>query len=769
MAKIADNYLKVDPWKIIEEGFLPDHSRVSESIFSLGNEYMGVRGYFDEGYSGDQLIGSYFNGVWEERPIVHVGIYKGLSYRWAFMVNSVNWLLTKITLDGETLDLNKSEFTDFVRILNLKTGILTRSFTWNTQSGKKLKVSFERFVSMANHTIGCQKVSFEPLNFSGSIDIESGVDFSIVHEQQGNHCYWNIENQGQVNGFTAALGKTEKSGHQVLSAFRIETNTPIETELIKGQKQISLAFSLDLKKGEKSEFKKIVSNYAIKQAGVNSDKVWNDGLNAAQFHASSTYNDLLEKHIVFWNEVWKKLDITIEGDDENQQGIRFCIFQLHQTYHGQDPSNNVGAKGLTGEQYSGHTFWDSETYCLPFYMFNNPAAAKNLIEYRYKTLPQALEWAKEQDCKGSCFPMSTIDGTESCPVWWHGNLEIHINAAIAYAIWHYQKICGDIKFLYQEGIELLLQISRMFASRGNWSPTGGFGFYGVMGPDEFHTFVNNNAYTNVMAKFTFEYTLDVIQKMYLDDPQRIENLFNKLGIKQSELANWRVMADKMIIPVNKETGVFEQHEAYFLLPHLDIHSIPVTDFPLYDNWTLPRIYRYDMIKQPDVLLFMFFFSQQYDLATKKANYEYYEPRCIHESSLSPSVHSMLAAELGKEDEAFEFFKYATRLDLDNYNRNTREGLHTTSIAAAWMNIVYGYGGMRSDGDVLLFAPSIPATWKSFSFRLYYQEALLTVYVSKETVNFKTDGKAVRLMIYGSEYLIDGKGSEISVPELYFAK
>jgi len=769
MAKVADKYLKVDPWKIIEEGFHPENGRVSESIFSLGNEYMGVRGYFDEGYSGDQLIGSYFNGVWEEKPIIHVGKYKGLSYRWAFMVNSVNWLLTKISLDDEKLDLNTSEISDFTRILDLKTGVFTRSFTWNAKSGKKLKIAFERFISMVDYTVGCQKITFEPLNFTGSVDIESGVDFSTVHEQQDNKSYWGLEKSGQTGNFTAALGKTEKSGHKVMSAFRIVSAQAIGIELISGHKQLATKFSLKLNQNEKSEFTKIVVNHAVKNAETDIETVWDQGSAIAHEYETANYDELLKKHTEYWKEVWEKLDITIEGDDENQQGIRFCIFQLHQTYHGQDAANNIGAKGLTGEQYSGHTFWDSETYCLPFYLFNNPAAAKNLIEYRYHTLPQALAWAKEQDCKGASFPMSTIDGTESCPVWWHGNLEIHINAAIAYAIWHYQKICGDLSLVYGKGIELLLQISKMHASRGNWSPTGGFGFYGVMGPDEFHTFVNNNAYTNVLAKFTFEYTQDVIQKMQLADPERIKSLLTDLKISDNDLAEWKKMADKMIIPMDKTTGIYEQHEAYFLLPHLDIHSIPVTDFPLYDNWTLPRIYRYDMIKQPDVLLFLFFFSQQYSLETKKINYEYYEPRCIHESSLSPSVHSILAAELGKHEEAFEFFNYATRLDLDNYNRNTREGLHTTSIAAAWMNIVYGYGGMRSDGDVLVFAPSIPKIWKSFSFRIIYQGVLLSISVKKETVNFKTDGKSIKLKIYGTDYLIDGNGTDISIPEFYKAK
>jgi maltose phosphorylase len=762
MGKYADKYLKTDPWKIIEEGFDPFHGRVSESVFSLGNEYMGVRGYFEEDYSGDRHIGSFFNGVWEERPIIHVGKYKGLSYRWAFMVNAANWMKTSIIVEGETLDLKTSKISGFVRVLDLKNGTLTRSFTWELIGGKKIKLHFERFVSMSDHNIGGQRIAFEAINFSGTADIETGVDFDVVHEQQGGKCYWDLVKRGQTDGIALALGKTRNSGHQLFSAVRVDGLQAVNTVIFESDRMAGHKFKLQLNQGEVVGFNKVVCNHAVKQSGVDSEKVWLEGIRMAEKYAAFTYNALLEKHKAYWHQVWEKLDIVIEGDDENQQGIRFCIFQLHQTYHGQDPSNNVGAKGLTGEQYSGHTFWDSETYCLPFYMFNNPSAARNLIEYRYKTLPQALAWAKEQDCKGASFPFSTIDGTESCPVWWHGNLEIHINAAIVYAIWHYEKICGDMAFVYDEGIELLLHISRMHATRGNWSPDGGYGFYGVMGPDEFHTFVNNNAYTNVMAKFSFEYTLKVIERMKKESPQRIFGLIKQLGITDKELAEWKVMADKMIIPRDEKTGIYEQHEAFFKLPHLDIHSIPVTDFPLYDNWTLPRIYRYDMIKQPDVLLFMFFFSHQYDLDTKKVNYEYYEPRCIHESSLSPSVHSILAAELGKQEEAYEFFRYATRLDLDNYNRNTREGLHTTSIAAAWMNIVYGYGGMRSDGALLTFAPSIPAVWKSFSFRILYQGALLSVKVDKAKARFATDSKVLKIMIYGKEVTVDALGIDIEL-------
>jgi maltose phosphorylase len=485
----------------------------------------------------------------------------------------------------------------------------------------------------------------------------------------------------------------------------------------------------------------------------------------AKGHAAVNYDQALEAHVAYWTDVWNKLDITIDGDNANQQGIRFCIFQLHQTYHGQDPANNIGGKGLTGEAYSGNTFWDTETYCLPFYIFNNPKAAKNLLTYRYKTLPHALEWGKLQDSRGAHYPFGTIDGTESCGVWWHGNLEIHTSVAVAYGIWHYIKLTGDTDFLHREGIEMLLQVSRFYASRGNWGPDGGFGFYGVMGPDEFHTFVNNNCYTNVMVQRMFEYTLEVVAEMKKRAPKQWAAVRAKVKLAPKELGDWKTMARKMIVPQDKKSGVYEQHEGYFKLPHLDIHSIPVTDFPLYDNWALVRIYRYDMIKQPDVLLLHLFFSQDYSLKNKRANFEYYEPRCIHESSLSPSVHSILASEIGEHKQAYEFFRFATRLDIDNYNRNTRQGLHTTSMAGAWMNIIYGFGGLRTDGATLSFKPSIAKAMKGFSFRFLYQGSVLSVSVTKTAVSFKiVEGPAVPILIYDKKLLVTEEGATVPLPK-----
>ncbi|MGB8983038.1 MAG: glycosyl hydrolase family 65 protein, partial [Anaerolineales bacterium] len=435
-----------------------------------------------------------------------------------------------------------------------------------------------------------------------------------------------------------------------------------------------------------------------------------------------------------------------------QQGIRFCIFQMQQTYRGAIDGANIGAKGLTGEAYNGNAFWDTETYCLPFYLFSNPAAAKSLIDFRYRTLPQALARAKDLDCEGACYPVATIDGTESCTLWQHASLQFQPTTAVAYAIWHYVNVTGDTAFLQAEGAQMLIAICRFLASRGQWSAKGQFGYYAVMGPDEFQMMVNNNAYTNYMARRTFEFTLQTLEGLDLA----------KLGCSPAELETWRNMAEKMFIPYDAATGLYEQHEGFFNLPHIDIDAIPVEDFPLYHHWSYDRIYRNDMIKQPDVLMFMFLYNQSFSLEEKRANYDYYEPRCIHESSLSPSVHSILASELGRHREAFDFFRFATRIDLDNYNRNTGEGIHTTSIAAAWMNIVYGFGGMRSDGDVLSFNPSIPSHWQGYSFQVCYRGSILRVEVSQtEAVIRVREGGAVKIKIGGREMEVNRQG--VSVP------
>lgn len=766
MSKEPIKYLKTNPWKIIEEGFHPDRSKVSESIFSLANEYMGVRGYFEEGYSGDTLLGSYFNGVYETRQITHDTNFIGFARRMCFMVNSVDWLYTRISIGGEKLDLAKSKIKGFKRILDMRSGVISREFVWKLSGNREVKLRFERFLSMKDKMLGLQRISITPLNFSGTIDISIGLDFSVLHDEVKMN-YWECMLKGHNKGIAAIIGKTKTTHLKVFSSFRVACNMPIEAVPHEENNYIGSDYSINLSKEKECVIEKIVVNHVSRVPGTATDTVWKEGINAAINHNRTTFEGAMNEQASYWKGVWDKLDITIEGNDEDQQGIRFCTFGLNQAYHGGDATLNVGAKGLTGERYWGWAWWDTETYCLPFYLFNNPKAARSLVEYRYNYLKQALERAKEMDCKGACFPMGTIDGTESCGTWQHGNLEVHVSAAIPYGIWHYMKIYDDKEFLYSKGVEILLQSSRYFATRGAWNPAGEYGIYGVMGPDEFHMMVNNNCYTNVMAKKVLEYTLETVAEMEKKAPKELASVFKKIEIKENELRDWKKMASKMRVPLNRKTGVFEQHDGYFNLPHIDIDSIPAADWPLYTHWAYDRIFRYDMIKQPDVLLLLLFFSQQYSLDVKKKNYEYYEPRCSHESSLSPAVHSIMAAEIGRMKEAEEFFSYATRIDLDDYNRDTHQGLHVTSMASSWMNIVYGFGGLRSDGDMLVFNPTVIKKWKSYSFRIMFKGAVISVAVDNKNVSFKAmGGENVQVKIYGKKRMVTSSGLTMPLPSTY---
>lgn len=768
MPKIADKYLAVDPWKVVEEGFDAGRNRVSESIFSLGNEYMGVRGYPEEGYRGDTLLGSYFNGLFEESKVgAH---YKGIIQSLRFMVNAVDWLYTRIMADGETFDMAVSAFSDFRRELDFRSGIYKRELVWHLTNGKRLKLTFERFVSMRISNLGCQRITFEPLNFSGTIRVIAGLDFAVLHEDQGR-MYWEAVRCGEQNGNTAMLGRTVQTKNRLFSGFRLEATDLVEDAAATGATDcdgrfIGRELLFSLKQGQRTVMDKLTVNLAEKDVSRSDEEIWNDGLELALRCADLDYDTAAAQQREYWTQVWKTSDIVIDGDPENQQGIRFCIFQLYQTYHGDNPGFNIGAKGLTGEAYRGLAFWDTESYCMPFYIFNNPKAARSLLEFRYRSLPHALKRAKELDCEGAFYPIATIDGTESCDLWQHSNLQLHVGTAVAYGIRHYVSITGDTSFLYEKGAEMLVQICRFYAARGQYGQkTGEFGYFGVMGPDEFQLMVNNNCYINWMAKKLFEYTLEVIGAMREADFGAFAALAERLALTEDEQADWREKADRMKIPQDQETGIYEEHDGFFDMPHLDIHSIPVAEFPLYAHWSYDRLYRYDMIKQPDVLMFMFLYSSEFTREAKRANYDYYEPRCIHESSLSPSIHSILAAEIGRPEEAYKFFEFATRLDLDNYNRNTREGLHTTSIAAAWMNIVYGFGGMRSDGEKLVFHPSIPDHWERYSFQVFYQGTRLMVEVNQEHAILRVaDGPDVEILIYGRNFLVAAAGVKVGLEQ-----
>lgn len=738
MGKVQHKYLEVHPFKIIENGFHQDRAMVSESLFSLGNEYLGVRGFFDEDYSDKKLIGTYFNGIYDYSKSETPNAYLGIVKRTHFTLNTINFFRIKLTWEDEVLDLAIVKYRDFKRSLDLTNGLYERSFTW-IHGNKELVIIIKRLINMEYCHEAYQEISFKA-NCSTKINLELIIDGNTRHWGREEYLVPGIE---EKNGMLAVGVKTSFTKQKVVSLMKTNL-TPVTSAL---NKKIAVnSYDIELKKNKEE----IVKRYIINLIDKNNTNTFSNLIDLGQKElykfAKKDLSVMLEENKAFFDKIYEATDIEIEGDPDTQQGIRYCIFQLAQTYHGFDKDNNIGAKGLTGEAYSGHAFWDVEAYCLPYYLFSNQEASLNLLMFRYNTLNAAKLRAKELDCEGACYPVATRDGNEACNLWQHASLQFQPSTAVFYGIMHYMNIYNDEAFLTDFGMEMIIEIAKFLLSRGDFSADKkSFGFYGVMGPDEFQMMVNHNTYTNFMAKEVFRFILD--------NKDKYADLYQKFGMDNIHLNKMNDAFNKMVILYDEKTHLFEQHDGYFKLPHLDIKKIPEEEFPLYSHWSYDRIYRNDMIKQPDVLMFMFLYNSRFNDLDKKANYDYYEPRCIHESSLSPSIHSIFAEELGYEDAAYNFFQYATRLDLDDYNNNTCEGIHTTSIAAAWMNIVYGFGGMRSDDKLLKLAPKLPNKWNAYSFRILYHNSHICVRVEKNRVIIKVS-EPVDLIVYNKEYHIN---------------
>jgi len=782
ITKEPQKYLKGDKWNIVEEGFDPKRQRLSESIFALGNEYMGVRGYFEEGYSGDHLLGSYFNHLYVYLDIGYPQVFNGFVKRETGMVNAVDWLYTRLSIDGEQLDLAKSDFSGFKRTLDMKNGRLIREFIWETSKGKKLQLKFIRFTNVRNTKTAGQKIEMKPLNFSGEIDMVTGLDFNTVYElasgwdqtkESGtltnvDHKNFWIEQKREKQGEIYAIqAKTMESDHQLFSSFSINTSEKVELHTIEQEKFIGAKFSKSLEEGKVFSMEKTVLNYWEK-----SDKpepVWNKALGFIKEGMLPSYDDCYSDHTKMYSDAWETMEVDIDGDPEVLQGVMFSNFHNFQTYHGESSDLNALCKGLSGEIYAGWVWWDSETYVLRYQLFTNPEAAKKMLIYRYKKLPKAIERGKDLGVTGAKFPMASITGTEDCGTWQHVDLEVHVNGAVFYGIWQYVNTTGDKEFLFKEGVEMLIQISRGNASWGEYgSKSGEFGLYGVMGPDEHHMMVNNNCYTNYMAKKNFEYTIATLDEMKNSAPEKFNAMVEKTGLSNEEVKEWGVMAEKMKLPRDEETGIFEQHDGYFELPHVDLTNFPAEQIPIAQKWPYIKMFRYNIIKQPDVLNMFYFFGQEFKHHEKLVNYEYYEARTLHESSLSPSVHGILAIELGKIDDGYEFTEYSARLDLDNYNKNTEQGLHVTAASGAWAVMLHGWAGMRIDGRTLAFNPVIWKGWKAYKVRFVYQGSLVELSVDKTKATFRVlEGEGgFDLQVYGKNYGLSAKELSVDIKEYW---
>ncbi|MBD3345641.1 MAG: family 65 glycosyl hydrolase [Chitinivibrionales bacterium] len=785
MAKVADRYLAGDSWNVVEKGFHPEKQRVSESIFSLSNEFMGLRGYFEEGYSGDHLQGSYFGGLYENKEVGHPQVFKGFVTRENFIVNACDWLYTRIYVKGEQLDLARSKFSDFTRSVNLKTGVMERSFVWHTKSGARLKISFTRFLSMGHNNMAMQRMRFESLDKSCKVVVRTGLSFATYQEiaagwdmrdEAGSAreipdiSYWDINKRQSKPGRYAIQASTKTTGFSAFCSYKLSSNISLTEKPFEREETVGCDVSFTVKRTALVVLDKTIVNFWERPSEMNSRQVWSQGTTLFNKYKKTAYEKALAEQEEYWAKFWETRDIVIQGDNDSQQGVRFDIMQLHMAYHGGDERLAIPSKGLTAEVYSGWIFWVVETYCQHMMIFSDPEAAKKLLKFRYHGLKGALQRATEVDCTGARYPFCTIDGPESCATWQHADMEIHVGVGIYRAIELYIMHTDDKDFLYTYGIEMLLQISRYYASRGDWSPRGDFGFYGVMGPDEYKSLVHHNYYTNFMGKKCFEYTLKVIREMQTKAPKEWAKVKKTVGLTPREPEEWKKMASKMRLLKDPKTGVCEQHDGYFDLPEVDVASIGPDQIPIYKNWAYEKILRMNMVKQADVLLLPVWFAHQWNDKDTQANFDFYEPRTIHESTFSISIHQILFAELGRLPQAYDFFKYMCRVDLDDYQKNTAQGLHMTPKSGTWLSMVYGWGGMRTGKRRLSFAPSIPKKWKRYRFRIVSRSTILEVTVDHKEVQFAiVEGPSITIEAYGKKEKVTQDGVTVKMPKIKPAK
>ncbi|MFC4723285.1 glycoside hydrolase family 65 protein [Geojedonia litorea] len=762
------DYIKPDNWSIIEEGFDPNTVKSSESLFSIGNGAMGQRANFEEHYSGKTFQGSYIAGVYYPDK-TRVGWWKnGYPEYFAKVLNAPNWIGINVTINGEQLDLATcKKVKDFRRELNMKEGWLSRSFVATLKNDIEIEVKAKRFLSLDLDEVGAISYTVLPLNAAAEISFEPYLDSGITNEDTNwDDQFWDTYSVSQEDHQAFIQAKTMKTAFHTCTFMesRIFINgNPLSIDS-NGQSDstlVSFTYRHLVKQGESFTIHKF-AGYTVDRKHDKSQLV--DAAKTALSKAIALgFDGLLDKQKQAWANIWEMADITIKGDVKAQQGIRFNIFHLNQTYLGTDSSLNIGPKGFTGEKYGGSTYWDTEAYCIPFYMATkDQKVARNLLAYRYNHLGKAIENAEKLGFKNGAalYPMVTMNGEECHNEWEITFEEIHRNGAIAFAIYNYHRFTGDYSYIPEKGLEVLIGIARFWHQRATFSEAKNkYVILGVTGPNEYENNVNNNWYTNYMAKWCIEYALENIKLIETDYSSDYTRIMNKVKLSQVEMESWETVANQMYFPFDKERNIYLQQDGFMDKELVTVADLDKTQRPINQKWSWDRILRSPYIKQADTLQGFYFFEDHFTTEELERHFDFYEPFTVHESSLSPCVHSIQAAKLDRMEQAYTFYLRTSRLDLDDYNKEVHEGLHITSMAGTWMSIVEGFGGMRVKDNTLNFTPKIPKQWEGYSFKINFRNQIVKVNVSHGKTSFELEGNS------DLEIVVNGKAFTVSPNQL----
>ncbi|KPV59091.1 glycoside hydrolase family 65 [Paenibacillus sp. A3] len=740
-------------WTLTNNELTPKALLNLESLFSLGNGYLGVRGNFEEGYRPEMVSirGTYQNAFHDVIEIPYgekLYAFPGTQQK---LLNIIDAQTIKIYLgdEEEEFSLFAGEAVAYERRLHLDRGYTERTVHWRSPGGKEVKLHFRRVVSMTVRELFAIDLRIEPVNFTGRVKVVSTVNGDVSNfadpndprVASGHSKRLQVEEAGEKQGCVYAVDRTLASGLKTACVSRHTASGAAEVKSENGE--TVLTFDL-------IEPVRVTKWNVYTDTLRHRDNLVEQAIGIHEQLGGLTFEDLLDAQKTYLDDFWANADIHIEGDSSLQEGIRFNLYHLLQSV-GRDEHSNISAKGLSGEGYEGHYFWDTEIYMFPVFLMTKPDIARQLLIYRYSTLDQARARAKEMGHKqGALFPWRTISGTECSSFFPSGTAQYHISADIAYSYIQYYIGTQDDEFMKTYGAELLFETARLWLDMGHYL-NGEFRIDNVTGPDEYTCVVNNNYYTNAMAKHNLKWAAKAYGLLAEIAPETLDRLCVRLNVTKQEAEAWHKAAECMYLPYDPTLSINPQDDTFLQKAVWDFENTPEEKYPLLLHYHPLTLYRYQVCKQADTVLAHFLLEDEQELDTIRNSYTYYEKITTHDSSLSSCIFSIMASKLGYDAKAYDYFIETARLDLDNTHGNTKDGLHMANMGGTWMSIVYGFAGLRLKESGLSLAPAIPGQWDRYSFRLQYRRRKIAVDIDRQSIRLTLEeGETLTLKLYGDE-------------------
>lgn len=768
----------IQVWDITEQEFKRENNYRNETTFALSNGYIGTRGTFEEAYPFDidtGLEGNFVNGFYESEQIRYGEANFGSPLLSQSLLNLPNLKEIRVMLDGELFSMEEGSVEEYSRTLHMKEGILERKLVWTSPLGHKTKIRISRLVSFARKNIMVIQYQVTPLNYSGKIrfaskleaDVENHtrktnpiVDYGPFGRRLLKTCIRTERDRSYYEGATKGSHLTMACG----SAHEIFRGTQsVDREDLwngkQGEWSAVLSAEVEAKEGETITLDKFICyTTELDMPKEKLEGFVNQELSDA---LQEGYACLKEKQKTYMESFWKTADVKIKGNEALQQGIHFNLYHILQAA-GRDGKTGMGAKGLSGEGYEGHYFWDTEMYVLPVLVYTEPQAARQLLDYRYGTLEQARKRARILGHeKGALYPWRTINGEEASTYYPLGTAQYHINADIAYALSLYLQVTGDVEYLKEKGAEILIETARVWADVGSFAECrdGKYCICDVTGPDEYNVLVDNNFYTNLMARENLRHGVETVEYLEKNAPECLKRLEEKLDFSVEETGLWKKIVENMYFPYDEKRKIYPMDDGFMMRKPWDETKIPPEKRAwLYENYHPLFIMRHRMSKQADAILGMYLHSHLFTEEEIRRNYDFYQEVTLHHSSLSTCIFGIVACDIGYLDTGYEYFSQSARMDLDDYHNNFYAGIHAANMAGTWQAIVNGFAGMRCQESELRFKPAIPKEWEAYSFRLKYRGTLLEVSISKEEARFTIlEGEKIRFRIGAKEITLHGEG------------